>query len=57
MAYKCIGIAIYKYLYKISAHDIFHTVNKICRIYAWRNLSQLTLLFFLAKHAGNVRIR
>ena len=56
MAYKSIGIAIYEYIYKVTTHNILQTIDTIGRIYAWRDFSQLTFLFFPAKHTGNVRI-
>ncbi len=56
MANKSIRIAIYKYVYEITAHDILQTINKIGSVYAWCHLSQFTILLFLAKHTGNIRI-
>ncbi len=56
MAYKSIGIAIYEYIYKVTTHNILQTIDTIGRIYAWRDFSQLTFLFFPAKNTGNVRI-
>ena len=57
MAYQSIGVTIHQNIHQVTAYDIFQTIYKIGRINAWRDLTQLTILFLLAEYAGNIRVR